>query len=83
MPASNRTTTPAQFRLPPWAAEFIAQRAASRATTKTDVVLEALECLRTRETEQLMAEGYLARADEDLQLAEDGLLAAEETLPSW
>lgn len=76
-------TTPAQFRLPSWAVEFIAQRAAAQASTKTDVVLEALECLRARETEALMAEGYLARAQENLQLAEEGLLAAEETLPSW
>jgi hypothetical protein len=83
MPAPSRTTTPAQFRLPPWAVEFIAQRAESHATTKTDVVLEALECLRVRETEELMAEGYLARADENVRLAEEGLLAAEETLPQW
>ncbi len=38
-------TRPMQFRLPRWAGDFIEQRAAMRGTSKTAVVLEAIECL--------------------------------------
>jgi hypothetical protein len=76
-------TTPSQFRLPAPAREFIEQRAAERGVTKTEVVLEALACLREREIEERMAEGYRFRAQEHRALAEEGLLAAEEAWPEW
>jgi hypothetical protein len=76
-------TTPSQFRLPAPAREFIEQRAAERGITKTEVVLEALACLREREIEERMAEGYRFRAKEHRALAEEGLLAAEEAWPEW
>jgi hypothetical protein len=37
------TTKPAQFRLPPWAHEFLAQEASATGASKTEVVLDALE----------------------------------------
>lgn len=76
-------TRPAQFRLPEWAYTFVEERASASGSTKTEVVLEALECLRQREIEELMAEGYAARASESRKLAEVGLRAAEESWPEW
>jgi BioD-like phosphotransacetylase family protein len=76
-------TKPAQFRFPEWANLFVEERAAATGSSRTDVVLEALECLRQREVEGLMAEGYLARAAESADLAEQGLRAAEKSLPEW
>ena len=52
------TTKPAQFRLPRWAHEFLAQEAAATGTTKTDVVVEALETLKEKRFQDLMEEGY-------------------------
>lgn len=83
MGARPAGTTPSQFRLPAPAREFIEQRAAERGVTKTEVVLEALACLREREIEERMAEGYRYRAREHRTLAEDGLRPAEETWPEW
>ena len=83
MSAPSRGTVPSQFRLPVAAREFIDARAAERGITKTDVVLEALACLREREVEERMAEGYRFRAQQHRSLAEDGLLAAEESWPEW
>jgi len=54
-----------QFRLPPWALEFIETAAARRQTTKTQVVLDALACLRENELNDLMAEGYEALPPEE------------------
>ena len=54
-----------QFRLPPWALVFIEGAAAQRQTTKTQVVLDALACLREHELNDLMAEGYEALPPED------------------
>lgn len=63
-----------QFRLPPWALEFIEQAAGRRRTTKTQVVLDALACLREHELEELMAEGYdTLPADEELLDGPDAL----------
>lgn len=59
-------TKQTQFRLPRWALEFIEDAAAERRTTKTQVVLDALVCLREHELDGLMAEGYEALPDEDL-----------------
>jgi hypothetical protein len=61
------TTKPTQFRLPPWAVDFIARETAERGVTKTDVVLEALERLKRERFEELMAEGYREMAEFDLQ----------------
>ena len=60
------TTKPAQFRLPPWAHEFLAQEASATGTSKTEVVLDALEDYRRKRLEDLLAEGYRDWADENL-----------------
>jgi hypothetical protein len=52
------TTKPAQFRLPAWAHEFIAQESVAEGVTKTDVVIRALDAHRARRIEERMAEGY-------------------------
>jgi len=60
------TSKPAQFRLPAWAHEFLAQESSASGTSKTEVVLEALETYRRKRFEDLMAEGYIEFADENL-----------------
>jgi hypothetical protein len=52
------TTKPAQFRLPKWAHEFLAQEAGTTGATKTDVVVEALADLKEKRFHDLMEEGY-------------------------
>ena len=74
---------PAQFRFPEWAHLFVEERAAAAGTTKTEVVLRALECMREREVEEAMAEGYLARASAARVFAEVAIKAAEESWPEW
>ncbi len=49
---------PAQFRLPAWAHEFLAQESAQIGVTKTDVVLEALSALKDVRLQQSLAAGY-------------------------
>ncbi|MDZ4169787.1 MAG: hypothetical protein U1E26_09045 [Coriobacteriia bacterium] len=61
---TDYTPKPAQFRLPPWAHEFLVQETAERGVTKTDVVLEALEQYKRTRFEELMKQGYLEMADE-------------------
>jgi hypothetical protein len=78
------TSKPAQFRLPPWAHEFLAQESSATNTSKTEIVLEALGCLKQRRFEESMKQGYIEMADEhraeaaswDVTLA-DGLVDEE------
>lgn len=60
------TSKPAQFRLPPWAHEFLAQEASITGGSKTDVVLEALACLKRQRFDELMRQGYVEMAEEHL-----------------
>ena len=60
------TTKPAQFRFPGWAHEFLAQESAATGMSKTEIVTEALAAYRTKRFDELMAEGYIAMADENL-----------------
>ena len=65
------TTKPAQFRLPQWAHEFLAEEAASTGASKTAVVLDALDAYRRGRLEALLAEGYREwSADNVAQAAE-------------
>jgi hypothetical protein len=82
-PGPRPDTRPVNFRLPEWAIEFLAARAAALQTTKTEVVVEAIAGLRERELEALMEEGYRERAAELLETAETSLPAGTETLPEW
>jgi hypothetical protein len=76
-------TRPAQFRFPEWANLFVEEQAAAAGSTKTEVVLRALECLRERQLEDLMAKGYVARANEGRDFSEVALGAAEDSWPTW
>lgn len=77
--AQDSPTKPAQFRLPAWAHGFIEEEAAKYGTTKTGVVLKALETLKQQEFEELLAEGYRERADETLEMMEEW----KHTEPEW
>lgn len=76
-------TKPVQFRLPTWAQEFLEEQSRLAGSTKTDVVIEALQCLREKEIAALMAEGYRELADLNTELAEESARIASETLPEW
>lgn len=60
---TDYTTKPAQFRLPAWAHEFLAQEASATGSTKTDVLVEALEEYKSKRTQERMIEGYVALRD--------------------
>lgn len=66
---SGYTRKPAQFRLPAWAHEFIAEESASSGISKTDVVLEALESYRRSKRDDLLADGYREYAAENVEAA--------------
>lgn len=82
MPAAvpNR---PMNFRLPQWVIDFLEVRATERDQTKTQVLAEAVACLRDREIAVLMEEGHRETAEEGLVLSEGSLPAVIETLPEW
>lgn len=80
VPAPNR---PVNFRLPQWVIDFLETCAAERSVSKTQVLIEAVTCLRDREIAALMEEGYREMAEESLALSEAALPAAIETLPDW
>lgn len=76
-------TKPVQFRLPAWARDFLDEQSRQAGSTKTEVVVEALECLREKELAALMAEGYRELADLNSELAEESVAIAHEVLPEW
>lgn len=59
-------TKPAQFRFPKWAHEFLAQEASAAGVSKTEVLVRALDAYKRKRFEDLLAEGYIEMADEDL-----------------
>ena len=81
--ATVMPSKPANYRLPQWAIDFIEREAEERRQTRTQIVIEAVACLRDRELATLMQEGYREMADESRDLAESNLPAAAETLPEW
>ncbi len=83
MATYSAKTRPSQFRLPEWAALVRRGARCRQPSTKTEVVLAALECLRQRDVEELMAEGYIANAEEDREFAELAWPVAMETWPEW
>jgi 3-methyladenine DNA glycosylase AlkC len=60
------TTRPSQFRLPPWAQQFLAEESVATGVTKTDVVLEALSTYRRKRLDQQLEEGYRECAEAHL-----------------
>lgn len=67
------STTPFNVRLPDWALEYINERAAASGTTKTDVLLEALQALKAQDREALMRKGYEEMREIDRLMAEEAL----------
>jgi hypothetical protein len=67
------STKPFNVRLPEWAVQYIDQRAAAVGTTKTDVLLEALQSLKMQDREALMRKGYEEMREIDRFLAEESL----------
>jgi predicted DNA-binding protein len=60
---TDYTTKPAQFRLPKWAHDFLAQEASATGATKTDVLVEALEAYKEKRFNERMVEGYRVCGD--------------------
>lgn len=83
MSAAAVGTKPVQFRLPAWARDFLDEHSRQAGSTKTEVIVEALECLREKEMAALMAEGYREMADLNSEFAEESIGIASETLPEW
>ena len=81
--ANAEQSKPVSFRLPEWVLDFIDARSAECKEPKTQVIVEAITCLRDRELAALMQDGYREMAAESLDLAESSLPAATETLPEW
>jgi hypothetical protein len=67
------STKPFNVRLPEWAVQYINERAATSGTTKTDVLLEALQSLKVQDREALMRKGYEEMREIDRLLAEESL----------
>jgi hypothetical protein len=78
-----QTARPAQFRLPVWASEFIDRRSQTLGKTKTQVIIEAISCLRNEETQALMREGYEEMNGQGLLMSEADMTASLDTLPDW
>jgi hypothetical protein len=81
--AQTRALKPVNLRLPQWAVDYVDRRAASTGATKTQTVIEAISCLRAREVQDLMREGYEEMRDLNRQMAEEGVAAAGDCLPGW
>ena len=71
-----------QVRLPDDEAEFVRHRAQD-GKTKSDVLREAVACLKSQETKALMLEGYREMAAFDLEIAEADIGAGADSLPDW
>jgi hypothetical protein len=67
------STTPFNVRLPDWALQYINDRAVASGTTKTDVLLEALQALKVQDREALMRRGYEEMREIDRLMAEESL----------
>jgi hypothetical protein len=67
------STTPFNVRLPDWALDYINERAAAAGTTKTDVLLEALQALKVQDREALMRKGYAEMREIDRLIAEESV----------
>ncbi|MHB9004198.1 MAG: hypothetical protein ACYC6C_09050 [Coriobacteriia bacterium] len=76
-------TKPVQFRLPAWAREFVSEQSREAGTTKTEVIVEAIECLREKKLAALMADGYRELSELNSLMAEESVALASETLPEW
>jgi hypothetical protein len=80
---AGQVTRQAQFRLPLWVNDYLEQRAMQAGRTKTDVVIEAVACLRDRDQAEAMERGYREQAGLNADLAEGAAQVAPEVLDEW
>ena len=78
---SRTPTRPVQVRLPVPVDDYLTALAHERGESKTQIVQEALECLRPQLLERRMVAGYRELAGEQNQLVEAGLAAGLPTIP--
>ena len=83
MAMKAQTAKPFNLRLPAWAVEFVEAEASETRTTKTQVVIDAIACLRAERIRALMREGYEEMREVGQQLAEADLVAGNESMPEW
>jgi hypothetical protein len=70
-------------RLPGWASDFVDQRSVETGTSKTQVMVDAISCLRAEHVQSLMREGYEEMREISCQMAEEDMAAGCESLPEW
>ena len=83
MAGQNQATKLVNVRLPAWASDFVNSRSAEYRVTKTQVIIEAISCLREEQVQALMREGYEEMSRTGQSLAEEDLAAVVESLPIW
>jgi hypothetical protein len=83
MSGQTQAAKPFNLRLPAWASEFVNLRAHESGVTKTQVVVDALSCLRAAEVQALMREGYEEMREADRLMAEEDMAVGSEGLPEW
>lgn len=81
MGESLKGTKPFNIRMPLWAIEYIDRRSQQIGTTKTDVVLEALSCLRASDVRGLMRLGYEEMGERNRRVAEQVTRFIAESVP--
>ena len=74
-------TAPVQVRLPDPVNEFLAELAAERHESKTQIVIEALELLRDHLLAQRLEQGYREIGDVQLDIVEAMQPLVAEALP--
>jgi hypothetical protein len=74
-------TTPVQVRLPDQANQFLAELAAERHESKTQIVIEALDLLRDHLLAQRLERGYREISGSQLDVAEAMQPLVAEALP--
>jgi hypothetical protein len=83
MSGQAQAARPFNLRLPVWASEFVDLRAHESGVTKTQVVLDAISCLRAAQVQALMREGYEEMREADRLMAEEDMAIGSECLPEW
>ncbi len=83
MAGHAQTAKPFNVRLPMWAVDFVERRSNETGETKTQVVVDAIACLRAAHVQALMSEGYEEMRKANSQMAEEDMAAGCESLPEW
>jgi hypothetical protein len=78
---SRMPTRPVQVRLPVPIDDYLTELADERGESKTQIVVEALECLRQQLLERRMEAGYHELAEEHIRLVAAGLAAGLPVIP--